>query len=309
MNRQLPQLLIVLTVLALTASTAATILAPDDLHFGSLQPGEVVEATVWLINTEDEPLEVTRAKGSCGCTTILGFEPQTLAPRSAVEVGLRITAPKNAGQSKTVSVTFMLQDGPPMRLPIRVETRGTAAATGAITVSPPELDLGRVTATDEIEAAIHLTNNGTTPMHVTGVKAGCGCITFPGFAPFELDAGTSADVRLSVKAPSVVGRSKTKDVTVKVEGGPPLKVPVRIQAVHPLVEALEQYLGLSGPNAGAERRYGDFRVDGSTVSTLVWAAEAPRARLVCRFDEGGQITAIRVDPITTPAGVIRSARR
>jgi hypothetical protein len=253
-----------------------------------------------------------RAKGSCGCTTILGFEPQTLAPRWAVEVGLRITAPKKAGQSKTVSVTFTLQDRPPMRLPIRVETRGTAAAMsvrGAITVSPPELDLGRVTAADEIETAIHLTNDSATPMRVTGVKAGCGCMTFPGFAPFELDAGTSADVRLSVKSPSVVGRSKTKDVTVMVEGGPPLKVPVRIQAVHPLVEALEQYLGLSGPDAGAERRYGDFRVDGSTVSALVWAAEAPRARLVCRFDEGGQITAIRVDPITTPADVIRSARR
>jgi hypothetical protein len=269
----------------------------------------VVEATVWLINTEDEPLEVIRAKGSCGCTTILGFEPQTLAARSAVEVGLRITAPKKAGQSKTVFVTFTLQDRPSMKLPIRVETRGTASATGAISVSPPELDLGRVTAADEIEAAFHLTNNGATPMRVTGVKAACGCITFPGFAPFELDAGTSADVRLRVKAPSVVGRPKTKEVTVKVEGGPPLKVPVRIQAVHPLVEALAQHLGLSGPNAGAERRYGDFRVDGSTVSALVWADEAPRARLVCRFDEGGQITAIRVDPITTPADVIRSARR
>jgi hypothetical protein len=116
-------------------------------------------------------------------------------------------------------------------------------------------------------------------------------------------------VRLSVTAPSVVGRPKTKDVTVKVEGGPPLKVPVRIQAVHPLAEALEQYLGLSGSNTSAERRYGDFRVDGSTVSALVWATEAPRARLVCRFDESGQITAIRVDPITTPADVFRSARR
>jgi hypothetical protein len=309
MNRRTPRLLTALLTLTLAAGARAAILAPDDLHFGSLQPGEVVEATVWLINTEDEPLEVMRAKGSCGCTSILGFEPQTLAPRSAVGVELRITAPKKAGQSKTVSVTFTLQDRPPMRLPIRVETRGTVAATGAITVSPPALDLGRVTAADEIETAIHLTNNGATPMRVTGVKAGCGCITFPGFAPFELDAGTSADVRLSAKAPSVVGRPRTKDVTVTVEGGPPLKVPVRIQAVHPLVEALAQHLGLSGPNAGAERPYADFRVDGSTVSALVWAAEAPRARLVCRFDEGGQITAIRVDPITTPADVIRSARR
>ena len=309
MHRRIPHMLTVVLTLAFATSAPAAILAPDDLHFGSLQPGEVVEATVWLINTEDEPLEVMRAKGSCGCTTILGFEPQTLAPRSAVEVGLRVTAPKKAGQSKTVSVTFTLQDRPPMRLPIRVETRGTAAATGAITVSPPELDLGRVTAADEIEAAIHLTNNGATPMRVTGVKAGCGCITFPGFAPFELDAGTSADVRLSVKAPSVVGRPRTKDVTVKVEGGPPLKVPVRIQAVHPLAEALERYLGLSGPDASAERRYGDFRVDGSTVSAIVWDAGTPRARLVCRFDEGGQVTAIRVDPITTAPSAVRTARR
>jgi hypothetical protein len=314
MNRQLSRTLTVVTVLALAASTfaaspPAAILAPDDLHFGSLKPGEVVEATVWLINTEDEPLEVLRAKGSCGCTTIPRFEPQTLAPRSAVEVGLRITAPKKAGQRKTVSVTFTLQDRPPMRLPIRVETLGTAAAPGPIIVSPPELDLGRVTAADQIEAAIHLTNNGATPTRVTGVKAGCGCITFPGFAPFELDAGASADVRLRVKAPSVVGRSKTKDVTVKVDGGPPLKVPVRIQAAHPLAEALEQYLGLSEPDAGAERRYGDLRVDGSTVSALVWASEAPRAWLVCSFDEGGQIAAIRVDPITTAPAVIQSARR
>jgi hypothetical protein len=309
MNRQLLRTVTVVTALALTATSPAAILAPDDLHFESLQPGEVVEAAVWLINTEDEPLEFLRAKPSCGCTTIFGLEPQTLAPGSAVEVGLRITAPKKAGQRKSVSVTVMLEDRPPMRLPIRVETLGTVAVPEAVTVSPPVLDLGRVTAADEVEASIHLTNHGATPMRVTGLKAACGCITFPGFAPFELDAGTSADVRLNVKAPSVIGRSKTKDVTIAFEGGPPLKVPVRIQAAHPLAEALEDYLGLRQADAGAARRYGDFRVDGSSVSALVWAGDAPRARLVCRFDEAGRITAIRVDPITTTAAVIQSARR
>ena len=303
MNRRIPRLLTVLTALALTASTPAAILAPDDLHFESLQPGEVVEGAVWLINTEDEPLEILRAKGSCGCTTILGLEPQTLAPGSAVEVGLRITAPKKAGQRKTVSVTIMLADRPPMKLPIRVETLGAVAASGAVTVSPPELDLGRVTAADKIEAAIHLTNHGATPIRVTGLKAACGCITFPGFAPFELDAGTSADLRLNVKAPSVIGRSKTKDVTIAFAARPPVKVPVRVQAVHPLAEALGQYLGVSGSGDLAGQRYGDLRVDGDTVSTIVWAGEAPRARLVCRFDEGGRIAALRVDPITTAAVV------
>jgi hypothetical protein len=299
-----------LLTLVLTGGVSAATLAPDDLHFESREPGEVVTASVWLINTDDEPLELLEAKASCGCTTVIDFKPQTLPAGTAIEVPLRITAPKKAGQSKAVSVKFMASDRAPIVLPIRMGTRGTSPASGALIASPPELDLGRVTAADRIDPTVHLTNTGTTPLRVTRAKAGCGCITFPGFSPFALEAGASADVRLSVKAPSVVGRTKTKDVTFTIQDHPPVKVPVRIQAVHPLVEALGQYLGLSETHEKAGRRYDDFRVEGDTVSAIVWAGDSsPRARLICSFDDDGLIQAIRVEPISTPPAPTRSARR
>jgi hypothetical protein len=297
-------------MLTLAVGARAAVLAPDDLHFEFGEPGEVMETSVWLINTEDEPLEVLGAKASCGCTTVIGFVPQTLPARSALEVGLRVTAPKKAGRPKAVSVTFTVRDRPPVRLPIRLETMGSPPAGGAITASPPELDLGRVTATRQADSTVRLTNTTAAPLRVTGAKAGCGCITFPGFRPLELDAGASADVRLSVKAPAVVGRPRTRDITFTVEDHPPVKVPVRLQAVHPLVEALGEYLGRSEPGEELHQRYGDFRVEADTVSAIVWAGDAtPRARLVCRFDDRDQVRGIRVEPITTTSAASRSARR
>ncbi|MHC4217094.1 MAG: DUF1573 domain-containing protein [Planctomycetota bacterium] len=310
MNRHfMPRTLAALLTLAMTVGAPAAILAPDDLHFASRAPGEVVEASVWVINTDAEPLELLGAKASCGCTTVVGFAPQTLPAATAIEVPIRITAPKKAGQSKAVSVKFTVRDGATIMLPIRIETRGTASAPGgAITADPPALDLGRVTAATPAETTIRLTNTATAPVRVTGAKAGCGCISFPDFAPFELDADASADVRVSIKAPSVVGRSRTKDVTFKVDGGPPVTVPVRVQAVHPMAKALRQYFGL--PETHESGRWcRDIRVVGDTVSAIVWAADAPRGRLVCRFDDDGRLRAIDIEPIATIGAPLRSARR
>jgi hypothetical protein len=297
MNRRTPRLLLALLTLTLAAGARAATLVPDDLQLGPRGPGEVVEASVWLINTEDEPLEVLGAKASCGCTTIVDFEPRTLPARSALEVALRVTAPKKAGQDKAIGVTITVKDRPPIRLPIRIGTTGTSPAPGAVTAEP--LDLGRVTAARRTDSAIRLTNLSTEPVRVTGAKAGCGCITFPEFSPFDLDGGASADVRLTVEAPSVVGGVRTKDVTFVVADHPPVKVPVRIQAVHPLAEALRHVLERPGAGAQAGPRYGDFRVEADTVSAIVWAGDqAPGARLVCRFDPDGQVAAIRVEPIS-----------
>jgi hypothetical protein len=299
MNRTLTKLSPLLAALLLAAGAPAAIVAPDELHLGVRAPGEIVETSVWLINTDNAPLEVVEAKGSCGCTKLIGFAPRTLAPRTAVEVPIRVTAPKGPGRSKRISVTFTIRDGEPVRVPIRIETAGTPAAAGALTVSPAELDLGRVTAATEMHATIRLTNPGDAPIRVTAAKAGCGCITFPGFAPFDLDPGASADVRVSVEAPATVGGPRTKDVTFTVEGGRPVSVPVRLETVHPSVEALKQYL--ARPEAAASGpRYGDFRVDGNVVSAVVWSAGTrPGAYLVCRLDADGRIRSLSVEPISS----------
>lgn len=299
MNRNRTTLLSFLAALAVAPAASAAIVAPDHLHLCAAAPGEVVGTSVWLINTDDAPLEVLKAKASCGCTTLGGFAAQTLAPRSAVEVPIRVTAPKEPGATKAVAVNFTIGNGDTIRVPIRIETAGTLAAGGAVTVSPPELDLGRVTAATRADATVRLTNPGDAPIRVTAAKAGCGCITFPGFAPLDLEAGASADVRLSIAAPTAVGGATTKDVTFIVEGHPPVKVPVRLEAVHPSVEALRRYLAVPAPDA-AGPRYGDFRVDGDIVSAIVWSADtSPAAYLVCRLDDDGRIRSLSVEPISS----------
>jgi hypothetical protein len=299
MNRNRTTLLSFLAALAVAPAASAAIVAPDHLHLCARAPGEVVETSVWLINTDDAPLDVLTARASCGCTTLAGFAPQTLAPRSAVEVPIRVTAPKESGATKAVAVTFTIGNGDTIRAPIRIETAGTPAVASAVTVSPPELDLGRVTAATEARATIRLTNPGHAPIRVTAAKAGCGCITFPGFAPLYLNAGASADVRLSVKAPGTVGGAVTRDVTFIVDGHPPVRLSVRLEVVHPSVEALRRCLAPPAPDATGPR-YGDFRVDGDVVSAVVWSADtSPAAYLVCRLDGEGRIRSLSVEPISS----------
>ncbi|MEE9131708.1 MAG: DUF1573 domain-containing protein [Phycisphaerales bacterium] len=99
------------------------VIVPSILDFGKYAAGEKAEGSLWIINTNGAPITVVSAKGSCGCTTIVDFVAETLEPRQAKELQIRMKASaKHLDQVVTKSVVVTLADGPPVEAQLRIES-------------------------------------------------------------------------------------------------------------------------------------------------------------------------------------------
>lgn len=99
------------------------IIVPNVLDLGKCAAGDTAAGTMWIINTSDAPITVVSAKGSCGCTTIVDFESQTLEPRQAQELRIRMKASvKHLDQVVTKSVVVTLADAPAVEAQLRIES-------------------------------------------------------------------------------------------------------------------------------------------------------------------------------------------
>ncbi|MCZ6542832.1 MAG: DUF1573 domain-containing protein [Planctomycetota bacterium] len=96
---------------------------PSVLDFGQIAAGETANGSLWIINTNDVPITVISAKGSCGCTTIVGFVSETLEPRQAKELHIRMKASaKHLDQVVSKRVVVALADGPPVEAQLQIES-------------------------------------------------------------------------------------------------------------------------------------------------------------------------------------------
>jgi beta-lactamase regulating signal transducer with metallopeptidase domain len=110
-----------------------------------------------------------------------------------------------------------------------VETR----PDGSIYVVPRELDLGRGAPDRPKSERIWLVNASTQPRRISSVKASCGCTVVTGFEPKTLGPGETMMLEISMTAPAEIGTTKTKHVTFTIDGQPPLKLPVHLEAAGP----------------------------------------------------------------------------
>ena len=278
------------------AQPAQLAVLPDELDLGERAPGKIVRTSVWLLNTGRETLELTGAKGSCGCTAI-DFKPRALPPRAGMEVPVRVTAPKRPGLSKPVSITFTIKDRPPVRLPVRIATTGDLPWTGrAVRAEPQEIDLGPVTAGTTMSTSARLVNTGDAPMRVTAAKAPCPCLRAPDFTAFTLEPGEAADVQLDVDVPSRVGTAAVKEISFIVQGQAAVKVPLRMTVEHPLAETAKRHIDAIVSEA---YRCDDFRVEGNVVTAILWEGDraAPKSRVICRFNADGGVESTELVPI------------
>ena len=67
-------------------------------------------------------------------------------------------------------------------------------------------------------------------MQIERAKVACGCTTITRFEIGPLAPGASMLVELTMTAPERPGERKTKDVTFFIQGQPPLKVPIHLEA-------------------------------------------------------------------------------
>ena len=273
---------------AVSQHDATAIVVPGELDLGTHTPHTTVRDAVWLINPGDEPLEMLAARGSCGCT-VLDFTARVLPPKAGLEVPIRVTAPKDPGRHKTVTVTFTIRDRDPLKLPVHIAT------TGDRLVRAEPVDLGPVMAGATISASARLVNTGETPRRITAARPACKCVTLPDFAPVTLAPGEALDVHLDIEVSSAVGPT-SREVTFVFEDRQVVKVPVRMQITQPRVEALKQHL-----NDLLRTDCTGFRLDGDVVTAVAWEQDNPQPQgwITCRFNDDGTLESTLFEPITS----------
>lgn len=86
------------------ATAANVVFAENEFDFGTLEEGEKVEHVFKFKNTSTNPLTISNAKGSCGCT-VPEWPREPIAPGESGEIKVKFDSKGKKGkQSKTVTI-------------------------------------------------------------------------------------------------------------------------------------------------------------------------------------------------------------
>ena len=94
---------------------------PETLDLGSFSTSEKGSGSVSLKNMGDEPVTITRAKASCGCTTSDFKNGTVLQPGESTEITVTMNG-KGRARKMSKTVTFTIDGYPALRLPVVAET-------------------------------------------------------------------------------------------------------------------------------------------------------------------------------------------
>jgi len=87
------------------ATAANLVFAENEFDFGTLEEGEKVEHVFKFENTSTNPLTISNARGSCGCT-VPEWPKEPIAPGESGEIRVKFDSKGKKGkQSKTVTIT------------------------------------------------------------------------------------------------------------------------------------------------------------------------------------------------------------
>jgi len=104
----------------------------DEYNFGSAKQGDKVDYEFFFTNTGKEPLIITNASGSCGCTVpVWPKEPIKKGERAGIKVSFN-TAGKQGMQDKTITINSNARTNPKIiHIKGNVEVPAQPAATDA----------------------------------------------------------------------------------------------------------------------------------------------------------------------------------
>lgn len=115
-------------VAAPTGPTTTIEFAESTYDFGSIPEGEIVTHTYSFTNTGSEPLIISDAKGSCGCT-VPKKPTAPIAPGETGEIVVEFNS-KNKRGKRNQKVTLTANTNPPQTfLYLTGEVQGDGAAT------------------------------------------------------------------------------------------------------------------------------------------------------------------------------------
>lgn len=87
------------------ATAANVVFAENEFDFGTLEEGEKVEHVFKFENTSANPLTISNARGSCGCT-VPEWPKEPIAPGESGEIKVKFDSKGKKGkQNKTVTIT------------------------------------------------------------------------------------------------------------------------------------------------------------------------------------------------------------
>lgn len=94
-----------------TGPTTSLQFAETEFEFGTVDEGEIVNHTFKFTNTGNEPLIISNAKGSCGCT-VPKWPREPIAPGGTGEVAVEFNSKGKKG-ARTQKVTLTANTNPP----------------------------------------------------------------------------------------------------------------------------------------------------------------------------------------------------
>ncbi|RJO67980.1 MAG: DUF1573 domain-containing protein [Myxococcales bacterium] len=113
-------------------------IAPAEIAVPIVKPGEIIEREVEIFNMSAKPVRLTEIKSSRP-EIVIDAKPQTLAPRSVVRVGVRLSIPRDA--VGTVSGRIVVRTDAPdyatLFLPVQANVNGIAGAPTVTNRLPP----------------------------------------------------------------------------------------------------------------------------------------------------------------------------
>jgi len=87
-----------------TGPTTTVVYEHTDFDFGTIKEGEKVRHTFKFKNTGSEPLIISNAKGSCGCT-VPKWPSEPIAPGASSQIEVEFDSKGKAGNKQTKRVT------------------------------------------------------------------------------------------------------------------------------------------------------------------------------------------------------------
>ena len=129
------------------------------IDFGRVFEGTKNRYSLSVTNASDEPVEVTSARATCGCTKVLTKTPFVVPPRQSRQLEVQMDTSRRTGPlTKTVNV-FVSDRGAKFKLPVDV----SAEARPLISVSTRRIEFGMLrpdqTEQREINITLHDTDN------------------------------------------------------------------------------------------------------------------------------------------------------
>ena len=100
----------------------------SEFNFGTVDAGAIVEHTYAFTNTGSEPLVISNAKGSCGCT-VPEWPKEPVMPGKTAILKVRYDTKRVGPINKSVTITSNAVDNPTMVL--RIKGKVNAKASGA----------------------------------------------------------------------------------------------------------------------------------------------------------------------------------